>query len=172
VVHATIPTPPVPGAYRLRLDLVREGVAWFSAESVPTADVAVFVGNGFAASYAPTPASEAAFVQGGRTLVVTVTNRGAVTWPAAGPTPVRLSYHLIRPDGSVIVWDGARAPLPADVGPGGSATVTVMVSVPPISGGYLLWLDLVQEHVAWFSTQGVGQGDFAISVPGVAPQPR
>jgi hypothetical protein len=171
-VHVTIPTPAVPGAYRLRLDLVREGVAWFSAENVPPAEVTVLVGNGYAASYAPIPASEAAFVRGGRTLDVTVKNLGVVTWPAAGPTPVRLSYHLIRPDGSIIVWDGERAPLPADVAPGGSATVTIPVSVPPISGGYLLWLDLVQEHVLWFSTQGVGQGDFAISVSGVAPPPR
>jgi type VII secretion-associated serine protease mycosin len=171
VVHATIPTPPVPGAYRLRLDLVREGVTWFSTENVPTADVAVFVGNGYAARYAPTPASEAAFVQGGRTLDVTVANVGAVTWLAGGPNSVRLSYHLIRADGSIIVWDGERAPLPADVAPGGSATVTIPVSVPPISGGYLLWLDLVQEHVVWFSAHGVGQGEFVIAVPG-ATQPQ
>jgi subtilisin family serine protease len=172
LVRATIPTPPLPGAYRLRLDLVREGVTWFSAENVPSPDVAVLVGNGYAASYAPTPASEAAFVQGGRTLDVTVANVGVVAWPAAGPTPVRLSYHLIRPDGSIIVWDGARAPLPTDVAPGGAATVTIAVSAPPISGGYLLWLDLVQERVMWFSAQGVGQGAFAIAVPGVTPPTR
>ena len=169
LVPATIPTPSTPGAYVLRLDLVREGLSWFSAANVPTADVTVFVGSAYAARYAPTAASRAAFLRGTtRTLEVTVTNLGAVTWPAGGPTPVRLSYHLLLPNGSVSVWDGARASLAADIAPGRSATVSIAVTAPG-SGAYLLWLDLVQEGVVWFSSRGVAQGEYAIVVPGRAP---
>jgi type VII secretion-associated serine protease mycosin len=168
-LHVTIPTPAAPGVYRLRLDLVREGVTWFSAAHVATPDIAVVVGNGYAASYAPTPASEAAFRAGARTLDVVVANLGAVTWPAGGITPVRLSYHLIRPDGSILVWEGERAPLPADLAPGGSAHVLIPISAPPVTGGYLVWLDLVQENILWFSSQGVAQGNFAFDVPGITP---
>jgi subtilisin family serine protease len=165
VVHPTIPPPSSPGVYRLRLDLVREGVSWFSAQRVPTVDATVVVGSPYVASYAPVPASEAAFLSGSVTLDVKVANLGAATWPAAGPDPVRLAYHLIRPDGTILVWDGARAPLSADVAPGASTTVTIPVSAPSIDGAYVLWLDLVQEHVVWFSTLGVSQGHFAIVVP-------
>jgi hypothetical protein len=172
VVHPNIPAPASPGVYRLRLDLVREGVSWFSAQRVPTADATVVVGSPYVASYAPVPASEAAFLNGAATLDVKLTNVGATSWTAAGADPVRLSYHLLRPDGAIVVWDGARAPLSADVAPGGSTTVAIPVSVPSIGGAYVLWLDLVQEHVVWFSTLGVSQGRFAISIVGAVPQPH
>ena len=165
VVRPTIPTPAAPGVYRLRIDLVREGVSWFSAQRVPTADASVVVGSPYLASYAPLAASEAAFLNGAATLDVKIANLGAATWPAAGPDPVRLAYHLIRPDGAIVVWDGSRAPLSADVAPGASTTVTIPVNAPSVDGAYVVWLDLVQEHVVWFSTLGVSQGHFAITVP-------
>jgi len=147
-------------------DLVREGVSWFSAQRVPTADATVVIGSPYLAGYAPVPASEAALMKGAATLDVVLTNLGAATWPAAGPDPVRLSYHLIGPDGTILVWDGARAPLSADVAPGASTSVTIPVSAPSsIDGAFVVWLDLVQEHVVWFSTLGVSQGHFAISIP-------
>lgn len=163
-VNATIPTLPAVGSYLLRLDLVREGIGWFSGNNVAPLDLSTFLSNGLAASYAPTASTQSTFVLGANAFSVTVTNTGAVTWPAAGPNPVHLSYHWLAPDGSVVVWDGARASLPADVAPGQSAVVAIPVIAPAPVGPYTLRVDLVQEGVAWFSAQGVPTRDFAINV--------
>ena len=163
-VNATIPTPAVPGAYQLKLDLVREGVTWFSGSNVASPAVTIVITTGLAASYAPTASTPSTFVLGANAFPVTVANTGAVTWPAAGTTPIHLSYHWLGADGSVVVWDGARGLLPADIAPGQSAIVSVPVTSPEQLGSYLLRIDLVQEGVAWFSGQGVAPRDFAIKV--------
>lgn len=163
-VNATIPTLPVVGSYLLRIDLVREGVGWFSGNNVAPLDLSTFLSNGLAASYAPTAGTQSTFVLGTNTFNVTVANTGAVSWPAAGPTPVHLSYHWIALDGSVVVWDGARASLPADIAPGQSAVVPIPVAAPSQVGSYLLRIDLVQEGVSWFSAEGVPTRDFPINV--------
>lgn len=162
-VNATIPTPQVPGSYVLRLDLVREGIGWFSTNGVAPLDVPLAITTGLAATYAPVATTQS-FLIGANTLSVTVANTGASTWPAAGPTPVRLSYHWLDQAGGVVVWDGARAALAADLAPGRSAVVSLPVSSPPARGTYTLRLDLVQEGVAWFSGQGVAPRDLSIAV--------
>lgn len=163
-VNAVIPTPKAPGLYSLRLDLVREGLAWFSSNGVSTANVQVSVTSGLAASYAPAASAQSVFVLGPNTFPVTVSNTGTVTWAAGGATPVHLSYHWISQTGEVVVWDGARGVLPVDVAPGQSAVVPIAVPSPQAVGSYILRLDLVQEGVTWFSAQGVTPRDVGISV--------
>lgn len=87
------------------------------------------------------------------TLNVTVRNTGSYTWPANGTT--RLSYHLRdNTTGSVVVWDGPRTYLPQDVPP--NATITLPMAVAPQpAGDYRIELDMVQDGVTWFSSQGV-----------------
>ena len=163
-VNATIATPTAPGTYVLQLDLVREGVTWFSTSGAPTANVTVGVTSGLAASYAPSASAQSTFLIGANAFTVTVSNTGTVTWPSAGLNPVHLSYHWISPTGQTVVWEGARASLPAELAPGQSAAVTVSVLSPPATGPYTLRFDLVQEGVTWFSSQGVTPRDVAISV--------
>src|SRR5579859_1015827 len=163
-VNAVIATPTKPGTYVLQLDLVREGVTWFSTAGAPTANVTIAVTSGLAASYAPTASAQSTFLVGANTFSVSVANTGTVAWPAAGPTPVHLSYHWLSPAGDVLVWDGARGALPADVGPGQSAVVALPIISPPAVGPYTLRLDLVQEGVTWFSAQGVVPRDVSINV--------
>ena len=163
-VNATIQAPKAPGTYVLRLDLVREGLAWFSSNGVATANVSVAITSGLAATYAPAAGAQSTFVLGPNTFSVTVSNTGTVTWPAAGATPVHLSYHWVGPTGQVAVWDGARGVLSADVAPGQSAVVAIPIVSPPTVGPYTLRLDLVQEGVTWFSAQGVTPRDIGISV--------
>ena len=163
-VNATIATPKTPGTYVLQLDLVREGIAWFSTSGAPAANVTVGVTSGLAASYAPAASAQSTFVLGTNAFTVTVSNTGTVAWPSGGANPVHLSYHWISPTGQIVVWEGARANLPADLAPGQAAVVTVNVSSPPVTGPYTLRFDLVQEGVTWFSGQGVTPRDFAISV--------
>jgi subtilisin family serine protease len=156
-----IAAPPAAGPFTLRLDLER-GATPFSTKGVAPGTVAVTVGSGFGAVYAPT-AGTSAFDAGAVTQVsVTLTNTGTETWPAGGSNPVRLAYHLLR-SGATVVWDGQRALLPADVPTGGRVTLSVPVQMPSTAGPYTLRLDAVQEGVAWFSWIGVAPADMAIT---------
>ena len=163
-VRATIMPPALPGSYILRVDLVREGLTWFSGQGVPTADIPVAVGSGLGATYAPVATAASAFTFGPNTFSVSVTNTGTRTWTAAGPTPIHLSSHWLTAAGAMVVWDGARASLPADLAPGQSAVVALPVTAPSAAGAYLLRLDLVEEGVGWFSGQGVPPRDVPITI--------
>ena len=89
------------------------------------------------------------------TVPMTVRNTGRRDWPPLGPNPVNLSYHWVAPDGpEILLWDGARTRLPDTVAVGDTVTLPALIDsrVPP--GRYRLQWDLVQEHIAWFSTLG------------------
>ncbi len=91
-------------------------------------------------------------------IPVELWNRSAVPWNPAGTSSgaasVKLAYHWLRPDGSTAEWDGQRTLL-GEVKAGGRATATLTVDVPKESGSYVLALDPLFEHVAWFSERGV-----------------
>ena len=156
------------GTYTLAIDTVREGIAWFSGLGSPAANAPLVVTSGFNGGYdqtiTPTLATIGAVLQ----LSVHVTNYGARAWPAAGPNPVHLSYHVFTSAGAVIIWDGLRANLPNDLGVGQGAVVPISVALPDVVGSYTLSWDLVQEGVAWFSGLGVTRLSEPVSVqPGV-----
>lgn len=90
---------------------------------------------------------------------VRVENRGALPWPATeelekGRGPVRLGAHLFGRDGAEIEWDYGRASLPASVAPGETTTVEIRLRAPSAPGSYVIELDLVAEHWAWFEDLG------------------
>ena len=147
--------PTTPGSYRLAIDTVREGVAWFSGLGSPYATTALAVTSGFAGGYdqttTPAQVAQGATLQ----LSVRVSNYGQRVWPAGGANPVHLSYHIFTSGGSVVVWDGNRGTLAADLAPGQNATLPITVSFPSTAGSYTIAWDLVQEGVAWFSGLGV-----------------
>jgi hypothetical protein len=90
-----------------------------------------------------------------RPVFVRVRNDGTVPWPAGHDhwPEIRLSYHWLTPDGSVVVHDGVRTPFPEAIEPGRSAIVPALVSAPPEPGEHVLALDLVHEHVRWFGCE-------------------
>jgi hypothetical protein len=106
------------------------------------------------------------------TELMTVRNQGALAWRHLPPSAVSLAYHWVDPDtGAVLVRDGLRTPLPADVPAGTSLTLRVTARAPTRPGRYLLWWDMVQEDVAWFSSHGdagwretilIGSGEGAV----------
>ena len=85
------------------------------------------------------------------TVLVRVHNLGTETFPGLPlpDPPIRLSYRWLRADGTVLVGEGERTFLPADLGPDRSAVVPVTVRTPE-PGAYVLEIDLVHEDVRWF----------------------
>ncbi|HKC92046.1 MAG TPA: hypothetical protein VKE23_12055, partial [Candidatus Limnocylindria bacterium] len=84
------------------------------------------------------------------TLFVPVGNRGTATWASApGPGGVYLSYHWRAANGTVVVWDGLRTPLPNPIIPGDHRVLSMTVLAPP-PGEYVLEIAMVREGSAWF----------------------
>jgi hypothetical protein len=80
-----------------------------------------------------------------------VRNASGGIWRSRGAAAVSFAYHWLAEDGTRVVWEGLRAPLAADVPPGGEATVTYEVETPKRPGRYRLVFDAVRERIAWFS---------------------
>lgn len=108
-----------------------------------------------AATYKATPPASLGAATDAK-IQVTVTNTGDETWksfaaPQAFPAlgQIALSYHWYDPVGNVVIWDGLRTALGADVAKGASATVSASVRVPATPGPYLLRFALIKEGVEW-----------------------
>jgi SpoIID/LytB domain protein len=156
------------GTYTLAIDTVREGIAWLSQIGSPYATTPLIVTSGFNGGYDQTSTPGLATVGATLLLSVRVSNYGARVWPAGGPNPVHLSYHILTSGGSPVIWDGQRGLLVADLAVGQSAVVQVPVALPSSTGDYLIAWDLVQEGVAWFSQLNIQRLQEPISVqPGV-----
>ncbi|HXG88057.1 MAG TPA: radical SAM protein [Vicinamibacterales bacterium] len=67
---------------------------------------------------------------------------------------VRLGAQLLDESGAMINRDHARAWLPADIPPGGSADIEIEVPTPGKPGRYALKFDLVSEGIDWFEACG------------------
>lgn len=104
---------------------------------------------------------------------IAVANRGTLVWRHAPPWPVALAYHWVDADtGRVTVRDGLRTPLPADLPAGGEITLRARVRAPARPGRYLLWWDLVQEDITWFSARGDAGWREPVLVGDPAPAPH
>ena len=87
-----------------------------------------------------------------RATSVRVTNAGMKTWVRG--EAFHLAYHWYDL-GQKSVWDGVRTDLPKNVAPGESVVLRAKIEAPRREGRYLLVWDMVHEHTAWFSGQGV-----------------
>jgi hypothetical protein len=94
---------------------------------------------------------------------VRVTNLGQHTWTRVGA--FHLSHHWYTAQG-LVTRDGARTPLPRDVAPRETVLVDAVVVAPALPGEYTLLWDMVQEHTAWFSGQGVAPARVSVKVEG------
>ncbi|HET9223861.1 MAG TPA: glycosyltransferase, partial [Roseiflexaceae bacterium] len=101
-------------------------------------------------------------------LNVRVRNTGAIAWPDDSRRPINLSYHWLDQRGRIVDYEGVRATLPGSLPSGDSVELELPVEPPPRAGSYLLQLDMVEEHVGWFSHQGVAPLAMPIEV---APAP-
>jgi SAM-dependent methyltransferase len=101
-------------------------------------------------------------------LAVTVTNRSPVLWPVLGPAPLRLGNHWeAAPGGAVLAYDDGRTNLPADLPPGATAELELVVTPPATSGRRAdLVLDIVEEGVCWFAERGSNATRIPVTVSG------
>lgn len=65
---------------------------------------------------------------------------------------VYLSYHIANTDGIILIPDGMRTKFPHDIAEGVSIPMTLKLKNSFSKGNYILLIDLVHEHVSWFSS--------------------
>jgi len=149
--------PPEPGEYILQLDLVHEGTTWFSYQGVPPLEKFVSVGIGYSAQYNDN-GNTPNYVDPGQEfeVEVKVKNTGMGEWVAEGSRRTNLGTHwLDRDNGEIIIWDGNRGLLDADMEGQEESVVKITIQAPEEPGRYILQYDMVHEGVTWFSEQGV-----------------
>ena len=157
VFDLTVISPSSPGEYILQIDLVQEGVTWFSYQGVPPLEKFVSVDISYGAEYydgSKTPN----YVEPGQEFEVTVKvrNSGFLTWEPSGDKRVALGTHWIdRDTREVIEWDGDRGLLDNEISYAEQAEVDIKIKAPDKPGKYILQYDMVHERVAWFSEKGV-----------------
>lgn len=99
---------------------------------------------------------------------ITISNESNMVWDAdekdEGLRGISISYHWYTLEGSCIIWDGIRTPLPSPVSPGKAIEIDVQVKVPEEAGTYQLVIDLVQEGITWFSWNGSDPLDLTVEV--------
>ena len=164
VVTAQIIAPPLAGTYRLTIDLVREGVGWFeSMGSVPSRTTIVVQNPTYRVGYGP-PGAVTATIGEQKSIPLSLTNTGNVTWNASGPNSLSVAYHLFDAAGKTVLWDGPRTSIATDLAPGASRMVNVVYTAPPSIGSFTLAIDVVREGVAWLSQLGSPAAQFPLVV--------
>lgn len=123
----------------------------------------------------PSPIEPGAKTVGRARLV----NASEVAWlgpdRAGGAARVKLVPRWIDADGSSPLWDAPRVELPRTVEPGDEVLVELPLEAPATPGAWHLEVDLVFEHVGWFSQQGVVPQRAAVEVvdaPAPIPDPQ
>lgn len=167
-IEAAFAAPPEAGRYRLRLDLMADGVCWFEQFGSPTPELALETTGETPDSASPgLLRAELARVGGEAALLgaagarlalrLRLRNAGNTLWlssPEKRHGHVAVGGHLLDAEGRLLDRDFLRVPLPTDVAPGATIEVDCPVLAPPAPGRYLLELDMVDEGVAWFGPRG------------------
>lgn len=169
-----VAAPTNPGQYRLELNLVKEGVAWFP---LPPDSAGSFLVNvvpaevpepevRYGVEYVAHTVPSTVQADSTYTVAITLRNTGSFAWKPDGEAPVHLAHHWIAPDGHVAGWwDAFRTRLPRAVPPGETVRVEgIVVRAPEKPGAYTLRWDLVQEGVAWFSDRGAPALEVSVTV--------
>ena len=91
-------------------------------------------------------------------IVATVKNTSACLWPARSALETkykfRLGDHWLSATGEIKQMNDSRTDLVKDLEPSEEITLSLTVTAPDKPGEYILELDMVQEHVAWFKDKG------------------
>ncbi len=85
-----------------------------------------------------------------------ITNDSDFKLSSTDPYPIQLSYHWLRPDGSIAVYDGYRSELVPPIPARSTRHYYVRFQIPDEPGSYQLQPALVQEQVRWFDGAAIG----------------
>jgi hypothetical protein len=149
--NATIAAPSTTGALVLEADMIKEHQFWLPQWQPVAVNVAA-------------PDKTAAYDMGKvpttwlagqtQTFPVTVTNTSNYTWLSTGYSRTDLDLHFLPVAGGAAKrssWLTNQAfSLPANVPPGGKATVSVTVTAPSQAGALVLEALMIKEHTFWF----------------------
>ncbi|MDD5658790.1 MAG: LCP family protein [Actinomycetota bacterium] len=153
-----ISSPPDKGKYILQIDLVKEGVTWFSYQGVPPLEKYCTLDISYSAQY-DDENSTPIYLDPGQefTSQVVVRNTGFLLWEHYKKVGrIDLGCHWINRDtGDIVLWDGPRGLLPNDIAHNEQAKVDMKINAPNKPGRYILQYDMVHESKTWFSEQGV-----------------
>lgn len=155
--------PEAAGRFLLGLDLVDDRITWFSQVGSPTAELTLDVTwsdsrdpHRFEARMEPVGPFPPAASLAGFPLHLRITNAGDTTWlegPQDHQGTVSVGVQQLRPDGQIANRDYFRISLPRSVTPGEAVEVRATVPLWP-EAGHLFAIDLVAEHICWFSHHG------------------
>ncbi|MCU0661455.1 MAG: methyltransferase domain-containing protein [Myxococcota bacterium] len=105
-------------------------------------------------------------------ILVNVRNDSMEIWRKGhagdGRYLIQLGNHWYDADQRLIRFDDGRTPIPKDIAPGETVLISITVEVPKTPGTYILELDMVQEHVAWFGQSGSDTLRIIVCVAGLA----
>jgi hypothetical protein len=120
----------------------------------------------FSAEYAASTTPTEVLTNRGYAVEVTIRNTSPVPWRSSGPERGRISlgYHWLSPQHGVVLREGDRSTLAANVDPGATTTVQAGLWTPYEPGDYVLEWDLVSEGISWFSERGVAPLSVAVTV--------
>ena len=148
-VAVAVPASTVLARYAFRVDLVQEGVAWFSSFGVPYGAGSLGADADYRASFF---FASSIISRSAPSVTVAVTNASQVTWTPGGTAPLDLGSHWLAADGTALVWDGPRVPLGTQpIPPGATVTITLPLASPP-PGAVSLVVDVVAEGLRWFGS--------------------
>lgn len=162
MVAAALLPPPAPGSYRLKWNLVREGVAWFEPRETPQRVLTTV-------SVPPSPFRwELVKVKRPRliwndsiqSVALTLRNIGDEPWSPL--TMDRLSYRFQDLRGGVIEWGGLRTNLPHEVPPGGEVQLEAQLRGPERAGLRVLAWEMVKEWDRWYGPPLTGRAPDSI----------
>ena len=99
-----------------------------------------------------TPKNLLSTVRAGHQFLVTleISNHSGNTLKSMQPFPVHISYHWMRSNGELAIFDGVRTRIQPFLAPGWTRSFNARVMPPSLPGKYILRLTLVQEGVQWF----------------------
>ena len=151
VVSVTVTAPNKAGSFRLEAEMFKNQQFWFTQAS----SVAVTLNNHWQAQFDISAAPTSWAANQTQTFNVGLTNLGDQTWTSTGTNPVELDVNFSTTHNGnrdiSCCWKVSKiTPLPGDVAPGGSATVSVTVTAPSAAGSYYLEAQLFKNQQFWF----------------------
>lgn len=113
--------------------------------------------------------SPPALAAGGQaTIRVRVRNASNTLWPALGRSDnrfqLRLGNHWLDADEITVVNNDGRNSLPYDLRPGAEVEIPLTITAPATPGEYFLEVDMVQEGMSWFDSEGSPAARASVSV--------